>query len=288
MKINQDRYGSVPKPLGEIPDVYITEVTSEETGHIQKIVSMKFVKSEKMTRCVIVGCDENDWPIENHVTYKFPWDIERVAAEFDGGGKVSFKYVMTPRYGRQWSYFGTYLIGQTVGLDPSVARTPHPFLLGRTINEELDDHIRILEVDKSRYPTIHEAFTSSEEPTNESLATMLMEQEIARVVGEWRAGICVFPTTSNEPSIVAEMEHNLAQYLAERKEKACAFCEEQPCAWLSNHKSMHTWDKLEHGNLPEGDVPTANIRRKKLYHQMAIMMNGGLMGKGFVSSIQNA
>jgi hypothetical protein len=131
--INQDHYGSVPKPFGEMDDVYITEVTSEETGRSRKIVLMKFVENEKMTRCVSVGCDEDDVPIEKHVIYKFPWDIKRVAAEFDGGGKVSFKYVTTPRYERQWSYFDAYLIGQTVSLDPSVARSSHPFLLGHTI-----------------------------------------------------------------------------------------------------------------------------------------------------------
>jgi hypothetical protein len=43
---------------------------------------------------------------------------------------------------------------------------------------------------------------------------------------------------------------------------------------------MRTWDKLEHSNLPEGDVPAANIRQKKLYCQMTIMMNGGPIGKG--------
>jgi hypothetical protein len=70
----------------------------------------------------------------------------------------------------------------------------------------------------------------------------------------------MFPTTSSEPSIVVKMEDNLAQYLVEHDEKACAFCEEQPCVWLSNHNSMGTWDKLEHFNSSEEDVPTANIR----------------------------
>jgi hypothetical protein len=73
--IKQDHYGSVLKPLGEMPDVYIMEVTSEETGRAQKIVSMKFVKSEKMTRYVSGGCDKNDLPIEKHITCKFPLDI---------------------------------------------------------------------------------------------------------------------------------------------------------------------------------------------------------------------
>jgi hypothetical protein len=78
----------------------------------------------------------------------------------------------------------------------------------RTIQEELDDDIQIPVVDESTYPT-QEGFVS-EEPANESLATM-MEQEIARVVGEWRAGIGVFSSTSTSgPSIVTEMEHDLA------------------------------------------------------------------------------
>jgi hypothetical protein len=202
---------------------------------------MKFVENETMTRCVSVGCDEDVVPIE-------------------------------------WSYFGTYLIGQTVSLYPSVARTSHPFLLGRTIEEERDDDIQIPVVDKSTYP-IHEGFTS-EEPTNESLATM-MEHKIVQVVGEYRAGILVFPTTSNEPSIVAEMEHNLAQKSLGTRREGMRFCEEQPGAWLSNHDNMHALDKLEHSNLLVEDVPsTSNIRRIKLYHQMAITMNGGPMGKG--------
>jgi hypothetical protein len=133
-------------------------------------------------------------------------------------------------------------------------------------------------VDESTYPT-QEGFVS-EEPANESLSTM-MEQEIARVVGEWRAGIGVFSSTSTSgPSIVTEMEHDLAQYLAECEEKACAFCDEQPCVWFSNHDSMPAWDELEHSNLPEEDVPTANIRRNKFYSQMAITMNRGPVGKG--------
>ncbi len=74
---------------------------------------MKFVESEMMTRCVSVGCDENDRPMEKRITYKFPWDdMERIAAAFDIDANVHFKYVTTTRYKRQWSYFGTYLIGQ--------------------------------------------------------------------------------------------------------------------------------------------------------------------------------
>jgi hypothetical protein len=91
----------------------------------------------------------------------------------------------------------------------------------------------------------------------------MMEQEIV-VVGESRAGICVFRTTmSNEPSIVAEMEQALAHYLAECKEEACTlFCKEQPCVWLSSyHESMKM--ELEHSNLPEGGGCRQQLLDKK-------------------------
>jgi hypothetical protein len=158
--------------------------------------------------------------------------------------------------------------------------------LGRTIEEELDGVIQIPEVDESPYP-IHDGFTS-EDPTNVSLATA-MEQGIARVVSEWRAGIRVFNSASAKPREVAEMEHDLAQHLSEVEGRACRFCEQQPCVWMSNHDSMLAWDELEHSDLPMEDVPAANIRRKKLHRQMAITMNGGpKWGKVSAFSFQNA
>jgi hypothetical protein len=57
-----------------------------------------------------------------------------------------------------------------------------------------------------------EGFTSKE-PNTESLARM-MEQEIAQVVCDWRAAVlCVCPAASTKPNGVAEMEHDLAEYL---------------------------------------------------------------------------
>jgi hypothetical protein len=93
--INHDPYESVPKLLGSMPN------TSEEIGRTRKIVSMRFVESETITRCVSVGCDKNDCPMKKHVTYKFPWDIKRVTLKLDGGARVKSRYVTTPRYERQ-------------------------------------------------------------------------------------------------------------------------------------------------------------------------------------------
>ena len=44
--------------------------------------------------------------------------------------------------------------------------------------------------------------------------------------------------------------------------------------------SILAWDALEHDGLAVNDLPTPNIRRKKLYRQMALTINGGPMGKG--------
>jgi hypothetical protein len=63
---------------------------------------MRFIEGE-MTRCASsAGCNENDHPMKKHVTLKkFPWNIERIAAELDAEVQVIFKYVTTPRYERQ-------------------------------------------------------------------------------------------------------------------------------------------------------------------------------------------
>jgi hypothetical protein len=84
-----------------------------------------------------------------------------------------------------------------VCIDPSVVRTSHPFLLGETIQEEVDCDIQIPEVGKtSKYP-INKEFTSKE-LDSPSLARM-MEQEIVHIVDEWRRGERVFPARTNKP-----------------------------------------------------------------------------------------
>ncbi len=70
--IHRDCYRTMKKLPKLMPDLYVTEVTLEETGRSRKILSIKFVESETMVRCVDVGCDENDRPMEKHVTYKSP------------------------------------------------------------------------------------------------------------------------------------------------------------------------------------------------------------------------
>jgi hypothetical protein len=69
------------------PEFYVQEVTAEETSPVQKILP-KHLDNDEMTRCGSVICDKKDHPIEKDVTLKFPWNNERIMAEFDGEATV--------------------------------------------------------------------------------------------------------------------------------------------------------------------------------------------------------
>ena len=43
---------------------------------------------------------------------------------------------------------------------------------------------------------------------------------------------------------------------------------------------MLQFDESEHSLLTGDDIPQANLRRKEIYRQMALIMNGGPTGKG--------
>lgn len=61
----------------------------------------------------------------------------------------------------------------------------------------------------------------------------------------------------------------------------CKGCFEEPCIFVLNKERLVALDELEHVLLvaPE-DVPSNNIRRKRLYREMTLIMNGGPLGAG--------
>lgn len=79
---------------------------------------------------------------------------------------------------------------------------------------------------------------------------------------------------ATKPIEVAEMEHDLAEYLEEGKSMACTFWNRNSCIWLANHDSILAWDSWEHGNLDVDQMRIPNMRRKTLYQQMGIPING--------------
>ena len=62
--------------------------------------------------------------------------------------------------------------------------------------------------------------------------------------------------------------------------RECPHCCEDPCMWVANKDRMKLHDENEHAHLPVDDVPPHNIRRKMLYRQMFLIMNGGGSGAG--------
>ena len=66
--------------------------------------------------------------------------------------------------------------------------------------------------------------------------------------------------------------------------RECPHCCEEPCIWVANKALMKLHDKNEHAHLLVDDVPPHNIRRKLLYRQMFLIMNGG--GSGAVVRVE--
>jgi hypothetical protein len=60
----------------------------------------------------------------------------------------------------------------------------------------------------------------------------------------------------------------------------CPGCGEAPCLFVAHEGSLVAFDEVEHDSLAPEDVPTNNIRRKKLYRQLTLMLNGGPLGAG--------
>jgi hypothetical protein len=60
----------------------------------------------------------------------------------------------------------------------------------------------------------------------------------------------------------------------------CPGCEEDSCVFIRHKDILVAYDEAEHGSLALEDVPDNNIRRKKLYRQCTLMINGGPLGAG--------
>jgi hypothetical protein len=68
-------------------------------------------------------------------------------------------------------------------------------------------------------------------------------------------------------------------------EEVCVGCFENPCVFFRHEELLVAFDEAEHGEelvVPAAGeaVPSNNVRRKKLYRQLTLMLNGGPMGAG--------
>ena len=62
--------------------------------------------------------------------------------------------------------------------------------------------------------------------------------------------------------------------------KICEDCEADPCVFVDHKESLLAFDEAEHSL--QDDTPTVpnNVRRKLLYRQLTLMINGGPLGAG--------
>jgi hypothetical protein len=61
----------------------------------------------------------------------------------------------------------------------------------------------------------------------------------------------------------------------------CELCLDDPCVWIAKKEEMLDYNDNKHEHLPVvSDYPPHNVRRKKIYRQMALYINSGPSGKG--------
>jgi hypothetical protein len=67
----------------------------------------------------------------------------------------------------------------------------------------------------------------------------------------------------------------------EEEDPECAECGESPCVFFQHEELLVEYDDAEYGLTTSVEpLPDNNIRRKKLYRQLTLMLNGGPLGAG--------
>jgi hypothetical protein len=66
----------------------------------------------------------------------------------------------------------------------------------------------------------------------------------------------------------------------DEEEDPCPECGEDPCVFGQHEELLVLFDDTEHGTGSTEPIPTNNVRRKKLYRQLTLMLNGGPLGAG--------
>jgi hypothetical protein len=82
-----------------------------------------------------------------------------------------------------------------------------------------------------------------------------------------------------------EVDDNNKKRAAEEEdpedEEKCQECGESPCIFFEHEELLVAYDDAEYGlETSVEPLPDNNIRRKKLYRQLTLMLNGGPLGAG--------
>jgi hypothetical protein len=87
----------------------------------------------------------------------------------------------------------------------------------------------------------------------------------------------------DEPSEIAAAGEGVLD-----EEEVCLGCFENPCVFFIHEERLVAFDAAEYSMIPAGeDVPSNNVRRKKLYRQLTLMLNDGPLGAGVRRPLPN-
>jgi hypothetical protein len=67
---------------------------------------------------------------------------------------------------------------------------------------------------------------------------------------------------------------------ADEIEDSCTVCGHDPCLFHQHAELLLAFDAASLGGLAPEDVPANNLRRKSLYRQLTLLINGGPLGAG--------
>jgi hypothetical protein len=67
---------------------------------------------------------------------------------------------------------------------------------------------------------------------------------------------------------------------ADEIEDSCTVCGHDPCLFCQHAELLLAFDAASLGDLAPEDVPANNLRRKSLYRQLTLLINGGPLGTG--------
>jgi hypothetical protein len=195
----------------------------------------------------------DDVYVEKAISHKWFPDLKLLAIEkCKGRNRVSFEHVKQTRMEIGFTYFGNVLIGKMVCItDNSAAQQQKPVLMRLTVAAELKDYIPL-------------DVTYKEEKTVKDYESDQIENQHLQLIIEDKMETML----DNHGYIFADDGKSFQTF--------CTECELIPCVWAHNRESMINYDQAA---VNEEDTE-ANKCRHGLYHQIALLINGGPSGHG--------
>jgi hypothetical protein len=239
--------------------IYMLTITCMDKKWSRRIVNMSYAKKEKKTT------------IKKHITFKLKWNLAPLnwngiwkgwqPGEYQKDSKISLKYMEMERYEKYLTYFGGQeRVGQSLTVDMTKARTVEPYLVGKRMTEEVENHSHV-PLKHGSFPT---GFASTQ--TNKQYWKHIIKQGTMPIVEEYQQK-SITTTTTDKGKIYKVY---------------CDYCDKNHRSWFTIKEDTLQFIESEHDLLAGNGIPSApaNLRRKEIYCNMALKIAVGATGKG--------